>query len=155
MEPPAKRRKLVEGQTRGNNSNKKAVKKRVTIKNSPTNTYYVNSKENYKRGNKEELVKSMKEGRIAVTIGTANAYKEGRQVTPNNISEPRKLSKNNIKTIGNTLKARTINHKTKRRAVLNKIALNKEFEEHNAFLRRLGINPNEQFSFSNFKKLQN
>jgi hypothetical protein len=79
MEPPAKRRKLVEGQTRGNKNNQRALK-RVTIKNSPTAIYEIPKRESVNKITelKRQIarLKREKNGSNVVSMGRANAYME-------------------------------------------------------------------------------
>lgn len=98
--------------------------KRVTIKNTPTirETY---SKNNYERANVKQLKKNMEKGKIVATIGKTIAYSQGRNVTPNNISELGEFTALNRKIIQNAYNKQKKNQTRKRVTALE----NAEFKQ--------------------------
>jgi hypothetical protein len=120
-------------------NNTRTAKKRISFSNIiNTNTTY--SKNNYSRANLVTLKKNMNKGRIAVSIGKATAYLQQRNVTPNNISEPRLLSQSNAARLSATLSKIKQNKTRKIRQVLRDVQLEKNNVKNNAKRRKLNTN---------------
>jgi hypothetical protein len=101
-----------------------SAKKRVKINNT-VNTKFTHSKNNYQRTNTAQLHQSIKNGRMVVAIGKANAYLQKRPVTPDNMSEPRFLSAINAKLLTNALREREKNITKKRKKAIENANINK------------------------------
>lgn len=118
-----------------------ATRKRVKIINYPTNIQNTYSKNNYQRANLKQLNKNMKIGRKVVTVGKANAYSKGRSLSPNNISEHRIVTQNNVNRLTKALSEMKLNKSIKRKRAINSANFNQMSRNINE-QRRTNLNHN-------------
>jgi hypothetical protein len=96
-----------------------STRKRVTVLPEPTNIKNTYSKNNYERANLKQLSMNMKEGKQVVTVGKANAFSKGRNLSPNNISERRAITQTNVNRLTKALTNMKNNRSIKRKRAIN------------------------------------
>jgi hypothetical protein len=118
-----------------------STKKRVKLLNEPTNIQTTYSKNEYERANIKQLNENMKVGKKVVTVGKANAFSKGRPLNPNNITERRTVTQENVNRLTKALTNMKLNKSVKRKRAINVANFNQMMRNVDT-QRRINLNHN-------------